>query len=263
MAYKRSYKSAFGKTRRPLKRRRFKPRRRLIAKRRRVKSRRFSTISGLRFTTRWVKSKYVDHQSNQQFVTGAFSNATTISGWIYRANSVFDPKYAATGTYNVRSTAHAFLATMYNKYCVVRATCVVEVSQGLMLEDDGREMVFILKVDADASLPAQKFSAFIQDEDTCLRKFKANADGTARVTLKITYDAKRWNKNPKPWTDPTLNTAVAANPSDEVYFIFGGVMADGAVATPSCEFNITTRIYYTVVYNDIRDIAETTGMIMQ
>lgn len=209
---------------------------------------------------RMVKSKYVDFLSDQYIAQNTGSSIIWSTGTTWRANSVFDPRFAATGTFNLTSSAYKFWAALYNHYTVLRATIDVTIRQQnpyIANQNTSRSVAFVLLLDDDANA-----SNFLSWEEAVVNPFAKHAivtfttDINAKCRLRMTYTPRKMFGAKYATDKSDAGAATGNNPVDTAYFMLGWQMADKQNAPfNSAAFSVAVKISYLVQFDDPKDIS--------
>lgn len=232
-----------------------------------ARRRSWKSVGGVMSPTRWVKSVYVDCVSDTNIPVFQGSALTVNNNLIWRCNSVYDPKYAVAGVFNLKATGHGFYSNMYNKYAVVSATCVVDIKQQEFSgPTTAKPITFCLLVDDNAFISNnQLWTNYVQDKEAVYGTFTPNRSVTARLRLKKKFVLSQLTRGgKKAYNDSNYQSLISGNPAIQWYFMLTYMYTDGVSGVINSDyFTVNCRIYYNVVYMQPKDIDNIPGMVEQ
>lgn len=218
---------------------------------RRSMRRNLKTVGGIITPKRIVVCKYVDVVGPMQYGMGYGSTYETGTGQTWRANNPYDPRYAASGTFNSSASGFRFWAGMYNTYKVLSSTITAVVRQQGGIQN-GTPIVFGLSLDDNASKVGGlvNWEQVSQDPRTVQGTLYPNANGDAKVVLKKKFNARRdiGSASVESWTD------VYVAPPQEQYFMLSMQNKDhSANLSLGVLCYVDVYIQYKVLFSDLRD----------
>lgn len=187
------------------------------------------------------------------------------SSYVYRANSVYDPKYSASGTFNQTASYYNWFSKLYGRYMVVKSEIVATMRQqspvqqtlsgktanykplrwGIMLNDD-------TNVDNYSTM---NWTNMIQQPNSVHGIACGNNNHDAVSTLKCTFDARRDLAN---YSRTTAGGNVGGNPSGEKYFQIWYQVQDMVIIVGDShvvpEWGLDVYIKYKVIWSNAQDI---------
>lgn len=226
-------------------------------KRRRMmtKKKRPSFLGGVFTPRRFALIPYVDNITAVQVVAADLGIFKQTTDWIWRANSVYDPKYAASGTYNQSGAAHKFFSTLYNHYMVTSSTITVTIRQVQPVvvgtNNNNSDIMCCLWEDDDALNSMTRWSDLISHRNARIATMHCTPDAKGKVVLRLHYGyRKTFRSRPEEGGSTTDN-----NPVDQSFFMLGFQFKNQL--TPSYnspQMEVSVRINYRVVYTEPKDV---------
>lgn len=186
----------------------------------------------------------------------------------FRANSVFDPDYAASGTFNETAAGHTLMSTWYSQYEVLRSAIVVTLRQeyGAAANDwstiSDRPQTWSVTLSPNTNIGVGDTAMYQNDPNTVTTVWTPRPTGHgATRTLKKRFNLRA---NSSITGDASSHAAVNANPAEDWFFHISSAWLDGATKVnngPGVLLDV--RIYYVVRYFDRKKITTLTGVQQQ
>lgn len=234
MAYRRRYN-----TRHPLVKRRVRRAIKKVVNRKRYYKRVPRNVTTMANIPRIQKLRYVD-----TITLSATSGA--IASHLFRANSLYDPDYTATGHQPMRFDQ---MAAFYADYVVVGAKITAKYI-GNINTSNIAPMNFVIYLDDDTTGPALLRSEM--EDGKCKYKI-ISQDAGSKCSLTKTFSAKKFfNITNIKDNLARIGATCSNNPSDQAYFVLSLQAADLS-STVSGTFLVT--IEYIAIFSQPIDVA--------
>lgn len=206
------------------------------------------------------KARWNDYR--ELALTAGTTGYNTNAGLVWRANSIFDPCYAATGNFNLTASMYRYFAGIYGKYCVLSSRILVvarQKVQPLGLYDPTK---IVLRRDKDLNPgPANstvKWTDFLSDRNSCVREYRPNNNYDCKTTLKMGYKMKKQFSANDPLARGAQLVTFGSNPAETVYFYVLVMPKDGANTWWQNQmpigFDIVVR--FNVEFSEAKDLAD-------
>lgn len=203
-----------------------------VAKRRRIAGKKHyaQTIAGVLTPRKYCECPFYD------CVYASLPNATTTfqvpAATIYRCNSVYDPKNAATGTWNYAATGYKYMSSLYNHYCVISSDIIVTIRQVKpLLTGVYTDVVFALFIDDNTTTTNNLWTDVMpltREKNAVVRTLHMTQDSSASIKMRLKWRPKRQFASTMAITnDSQLSALVGSNPTEAQYFCLGTQWADG------------------------------------
>lgn len=207
---------------------------------------------------KWISTPYCDFKQLTMVSSGLPQGSTSV---IWRANSIYDPLWAASGTFNQKSAMFNYMTTLYNHWCVVASSIKVSIKQAAFGYSGGavawKPIVFMLRLDDDATTTPSAWTDAATDPNVTYKTHFYESDTHQGLTLKQSFSTAKWFHNSTPWKTPSLCGDVSTNPTEAAYYVLqwqNKTMVDDSSVPPAVYVNV--RIHYKVVFFEPRDIQD-------
>lgn len=215
------------------------------------------SVGGVYTPKRFVNLQYVDHISSFSVQHGS-TLMVPYNGWTWRATSVYDPRYAAgAGVFDKQAAGSKFWDQIYNHYTVVSAKITIKINQcgPLSAGTTYRDLMFMLRVDDNATFTSDFWPKFMNDRQSVLRRFHPTTDNKGKCVLSKTFSLKKFFDVKDIAAAPTKALS-GADPAENAYFCLAVSWADGVDegSLPSPPLEAHVKISYNVLYSEPKDL---------
>lgn len=210
------------------------------------------TVGGVISDSRTVLCKYVDVCGVFTYGVGFGAVLDWLPQCIWRTNNAYDPKNAASGTFNVSSSGYRFWAGMYNNCKVVSSSITVVVrQQGAVANYEPIAIVLSLDDTASKALSSTNWEQYTQDSRSVVGTLYPNTQCDAKLVLKKRFSLKDLGKGA---AGSDSWSSVYATPPQQMFYMVGAQNRDHTLnASVGVGFTVNAYITYKVIFTDRRD----------
>lgn len=173
------------------------------------------------------------------------SSTTTVGRYYWSCNSMYDPNATSTGH---QPMYYDQLSTLYNHYVVIGSKCVIKFFPSGSLTNT--ILVGGVINDGTVAIASSTWNQIVEQSQAKRGYLLPGCDRPTTLTLKWS-GRKQWGKGFS--SDPNMRGTISSNPTEQQYFDFYCLAADGS---SSVSVRAEVHITYICLWKELVDVSE-------